>query len=815
MNIIYFIELYYIMSVQTVNTLIDANPDFATLSQKIRLLKGGEVMSQSDYFHDDYAYNAVKLFDKSLETFWHCNVKDGKNYNLSDKENHAFKQDPYVRSSPFVSVYQGGGTAVTKYSTPVEGGSVAGSWAQITFPKQAFPGDMYIQIRKNNYNTNAQREMIKKVTFCCSDNDQNTSDSLKVWKHLATYDFGTKYATKIEFKFKGIFGYEYFNIEINGKVFSSYTAKKTESSELIFVGGLESLKIVFVNQKSFRQTGGAIPPAIMFSRFSVNGKEMRDFIQHETRRENRRPVNGILKAADGYDLVAAFPGDAEKPMFMPIKLDSSLFKFDAKSSGTRTIRMIVEELYGGTKFNIASWKIMGTLGPVAVDTSNPGDPVTSFYKGSEGFTNAIIQPRQNIDNNVFNGIFTNTPDITGMSLTNEAFNTIKPIKKIENKLVKPDNQINKGIKKRFNSKMKNRYVKEGFIGASDTTATEGIPSDVISMEKEVIRLINKFNDEYALYIHCNGLHLNDSSRSIKTTETGKGKCWPQNNFYRIIKKIVISFTVAANSASGTNSWEYLTFLGTKFGEQNGDGIVAEPFTKQFKNVFFSPPNSNGTGEYSITIENSYDANSELEEAEIGGALHGLHEFNGTITGVKFGFGSTKLELNKLRITFYDQRGGGTGGVDLINISAEGGSQDIIEDFKNVPGSATGRPSNVEIEIDTSDPGSNTLFYYNKGLDQLKATYEELTNMLSEMTTASITNKKNLDTYNADASTLSSGIKQFKEIRYNMDMKLRELYYLDGTNSANSKLSYGGTMLSGMLWTALTASVLYYTFYELD
>jgi len=151
------------MSVQTVNTLIDVNPDFGTLSQKTRLLKGGEVMSQSDYFHDDYAFNAVKLFDKKKATFWHCNVAGGKNYNLSDRENHAFKHDPYIKSNLYTSVYQGGGTPSTKYSTIIADGPViSGSWAQITFPRIAFPSDMYFQIRNNNYNVNAQREMIKK-----------------------------------------------------------------------------------------------------------------------------------------------------------------------------------------------------------------------------------------------------------------------------------------------------------------------------------------------------------------------------------------------------------------------------------------------------------------------------------------------------------------------------------------------------------------------------------------------------------------------------------------------------------------------------
>ena len=39
--------------------------------------------------------------------------------------------------------------------------------------------------------------------------------------------------------------------------------------------------------------------------------------------------------------------------------------------------------------------------------------------------------------------------------------------------------------------------------------------------------------------------------------------------------------------------------------------------------------------------------------------------------------------------------------------------------------------------------------------------------------------------------------------------------LDGTNSANSKLTYDGTMFSGILWSAVTASILYYTLFEME
>lgn len=832
MNIIYFIELYYIMAKNTVNTLIDANPDFGTLSQTIRLLKGGEVISQSDYFHQDYTFNAVKMFDKSLDTFWHCNVKGGKNMNLANKENEPFKQEPYIRANEFTSVYQGGGSTGTKFSTAITGGeSIAGSWAQITFPKVAYPGDMFIQIRKNNYNTNAQREMIKKVSFCCADADQDTPDEMKQWKLLGTYDFGTRYATKIEFAYKGVYGYEYFNIEINGKIFSSYVAKKAESVETIYIGGLDTLKIIFVNKKSFAQTGGAIPPAIMLTKFKINDKEMRDFIHHETRRSNRKPVNGVLRAAEGYDLVAAFPGDAEKPMFMPIKINSNEFKYQAQSSGTRTIRMIVQELYGGEKFNLASWSIMGTLGPIPRDTSNPGEPASSFL---EKFTNGNVTHRGIIDNSIFNGIFTNSPEISGMSLTNEGFKNIKSMKTIDNKpykkKVSPISQINKGVGKLSTQKLNKKYVKEGYSnnlveGFADDGA---VPDNVIDMEREVVRLLNKFNEQYAKYVHCNGLHLSDDKRSVKKSEDGEGKCWPKKDYYRLIQKIVVRMKVAKNVNSGTNQFQAFTFLGKREDDESGGtDAIAEPFsTGWVKDVTFSPASDTGNngepfdGVYTLTIENQIDDQTgELENSEIGGALHGLHEFSGQITGVRFSFGTSKLELNELQVTLYDQRSSsGEASYDLLNLKAaneNGGDANpslVLEAFKDIEDSATGAASNTSFDV-----AGNTLMFYRSGLDELKATTTKLGDTLDNMVLQanSLTNVKTLNEYNSDAQTLSNAIKQFKEIRYNMDMKLRELYYLDGTNSANAQLTYGGTMMSGMLWTALTASVLYYTFYEMD
>ena len=811
-----------------INTLIDANPDFKDLSETTRLLKGGEVISQSDFFHQDFAFNAVKMFDKSLDTFWHCQVKNGKNKNLSDGENYKYTQDPYVLANSYTSVYQGGGSASTKYLTPVLGGeAISGSWCQITFPAPAFPSDMSIQVRKNNYNTTSQREIPKKVSIVCSDDDQDVPDNLKTWKFLATYDYGTTYTTKIDFAFSGIYGFEYFNIIINGKTFSSYTAKKIEQQETIYISGLDTLKIEFVNKKSFPQTAGSQKPGILLSKFNVNGKEMRDFIQHETRRERAKPVNGMLRWGAGYDLVAAFPGDADSAMYKPLPMPGQDHKYDAATKGCRTIRLIVQELYGGTKFNIAKWNILGTLGQV------PGIPQSggsSYFAGPiepQGFTNML----PTIDNSIFNGIYTNSPDIKGIPLSNMITNTenfnndglnlfenFANKKTPKNKKVSPPSQINSAIKRRHKQRPSGKYVREGFTESNEGSPNTDVTTaqDAITMEKNIVSYINQFNAEYAKYIHCNGLHLADDKRSIKkTAEDTEGKCWPKTDFHRLITKIVIKMNVAENTNSGTNQFQSFTFLGIKEGDESaGEVAIAENFTKEVDGVIFSPKSAEHSGEHIITLKNEYDENTgELENADEGGGLHGLHEFSGKITGMRFSFGTSKLELNALQVVFYDQRGIGenVASYNFINKKAEGDSSQVIPEFKDT-GSATGAASSVAFDIQ-----GNHLSFYKNGLVALTSISTTLQNELNNLIRArnSITKTKNLEEYNADATLLSTNIKEFKKIRDRMDMQLRELYYLDGTNSANSHLTYTGTMMTGMLWTALTASILYYTFYELD
>lgn len=707
------------MSVVKVNSLIDSNPDLKTRSKHIRLLKGGEVISQSDFLHQYPNWNAVKLFDKRLHTFWHSQRQGARNKNNEGDESYPYLTHPYMPTNTYTSIYQGGGSPQTIHSTPIlNGASIAGSWAQITFPETAYPTEMSIQVRKNNYNVVSQREIPKKISLVVSNDDQNIADEQKTWTHLATYDFGTEYATKIEFNFKGVFGTEYFTIEINGKIYSSYVASKTESNEIIYIAGLDTLKITFLNQKSFSSAPSAPKASILFSRFTVNGKEMRDFFKHDTRRSRLTPKQGAFTHQGGYDLVAAFPGDANKPMYKPIKLSSSNHKYDVGNSGCRSIRMIVEELYGGEKFNIATWYIGGNIGTQS--GINEGFSITN----ANAFTN-----RDEIQKTLFNGIYTNAPEISGIQLSN---------------IIEPRN-------------------KEGF-------ETEDSP---MALEKEIIELINKFNDEYYNYVHCNGLHLKDSERN-------RTKCIPENDYYRKLAKISFNFKMGPNSTDGSNGIQYMRFM-------NGDTVVGRPFVSQFTAVPFA---KNTT--HSIVIENVEDSNGNIIDQ-----LQGLGDYHGEITHLVIGIQNTKFVPSTFVVKFTDQRG-------HVHTFINATKGDFVTDDNQAA------PKDTALTVT-----GNTIKYYNNGLNKLNTVIANLDTKLESLSNATVTDGKGLAQYKTDANVLSSQIKGFLQTRYEMDMKLRELYKLKGTTSASKELEYNGAMMSGMLWTALTATVLYYTFYEFD
>ena len=53
-----------------------------------------------------------------------------------------------------------------------------------------------------------------------------------------------------------------------------------------------------------------------------------------------------------------------------------------------------------------------------------------------------------------------------------------------------------------------------------------------------------------------------------------------------------------------------------------------------------------------------------------------------------------------------------------------------------------------------------------------------------------------------------------KLRAELDQKLQELYYTNNSLSSEHKVSYDTTMYTGILWTILATSVLYYVFVKL-
>ena len=754
----------------TMSNSIKATPDPSLKSQQKLLLKHGETVTQSDYHSNSVEYNAVKMFNNDMQSVWACNRKNLDNISSVDKVNRPFNTNPYKKVSTYVSQYQGGHATdiFRSFSTPtVNGHLFSGSWAQVTYPYAFYPGTMTIQVMQGVYNTERQRQVPKCVVFCVSEDDYNVDDVDKRWELLAEYDFRDKYATIIEFKYKGVYGKEYFSLTINDQLYSSYNCTTTEKSERIAVGGLDSVKIVFINKKDFASYGPLSKPGIVFTEFRVNGKPMQDNIVHETRNEKNAPVNGTLYAPGGYDLKAGFPGDADTPCFRPILCSSNkhlLYK------PVRSIRMIIKELYGGEYFNIARWEINGD--PIARGPNQTFDRPVSLLL--EGFTNKQIISRPKVDNSIYNGLYTSTPQIQGVSL--RAPLTIK-----------------EGFAVNSSEEDKNALFGDGGLGAANGP---------MEIEKDIVKALKEFNEAYYYYIHCNGLHLNETDRSIKSTKNPQGKCDPSVNYHRQIKKIIVKFKTGPTTNSGTNKFKSMQLIGVPDGE-SGVRPLGEPFTDVAKLVCAI------NTEYSYEYENEIDQNGDIIDN-----LGGLGAYKGTVTGLRMIFETSRLEFVKLKVTIFDSRGGTDPSnpdvpVAKYTLMNYDGAGFPIEETETEDDSGN-RNSSVDV------PG-RTLYFYTDGFQTVNAKGSVLRTKLQELMTASssITKKQTLDEYR-NAHTAQEGlIERFKELRYELDAKMREIYKLKGTNAANAELSYNGTMFSGMLWTALTASILYYTFFEMD
>lgn len=750
----------------TMANSIQATPDPNLKSKDILLLKHGETVTQSDHHSNNPGYNAVKMFNKSLTSFWACNRKGLPNISPIDKVNRSFQTNPYKKVSTFASQYQGGHPTdiFRTFSTPtINGEMFSGSWAQITYPYAFYPGTMSIQVAEGVYTTERQREVPKCIAICASVDDYNVDDVDKKWELLAEYDFGDKYATIVEMSYKGVYGKEYFALYINGSLYSSYNCTLQEKHERIAVGGLDELKIIFINKKDFATYGPLSKPGIILTNFRVNGKEMRDNIVHETRIDTNNPENGTLHAPGGYDLQAGFPGDAETPAFMPIILPTSkhlLYK------PIRTLRLVVKELYGGEYFNIALWKINGS--PIGRGPAAPNRPVRLI--GMEGFTGKQISDRPVIDNSIYNGLFTSTPQIAGVSLR-------KPLT----------------IKEGFNNPVEENQD-EAYKGPL------GGANGPMEIEREIVTALKEFNEAYAAYIHCNGLHLTESDRSIKSASNPNGKCDPKVNYHRQIKKLIFYFRTGPNTNSGTNKFKTIQLLGQPDGEE-GIRPLGEPFSDVDSMTF------NVSTDYTFEYENELDENGDIIDK-----LGGLGAYKGTVTGIRLIFETSRLEFTKLKVTIFDSRGGTdptnpdipVAMYTLMNYDAAGGP---IPETEQTDGTGN---RNTAVDV-----AGRTLYFYTDGFNNVESKANVLSSKLQALLSSDVTKKQTLNEYNAAHQAQSGLIERFKELRYELDMKMREIYKLKGTNAANAELSYNGTLFSGMLWTALTASILYYTFFEMD
>ena len=315
---------------ETIGNTIIVTPDFDKASRFTRILKNGEIVSQSDTMNSSSAFNAVKLFNNDIvNSAWFCNIKGGKSINEANRENIPFKQDPYIQVSPYHSNYQGGNPEDTSryYTTVTDSGSFPGSWAQITFKDNIELGNCTIQVLQQNYNQASQREVPKRVLLCGSQDGANVSDTQTRWDLIADYDFGTKYCTTIEFEYYGHYGKEFFTLEINGALYSTYKCMKGPANAKkvsIPISGLETCRIQFLNKRDFSLK---TDPYIKITYFTVRtGDEepinLRDMWVHETYNYGNpaadppvaasntqwNPIDGKFKWEDGYKLMASVPG---------------------------------------------------------------------------------------------------------------------------------------------------------------------------------------------------------------------------------------------------------------------------------------------------------------------------------------------------------------------------------------------------------------------------------------------------------------------------------------------------------------------------
>jgi hypothetical protein len=698
------------------------------ISREKNNLVSGQTVSQSDFLNSDSRHNAVKLFDKNINTSWKSQIKGGT-YLDDINRRQKFKRNLYSKISTYHSIYSTPEIDKTNDSTYSltklnNDKGIHGSWAQVTYSRPLIAGSMYIQMEDRGDSYIEQMQTVKKLSIVASNQGDEIPDRDKKFDLITEIDYDKKYAQKFSFKVSSKSGgisklgkttIESFNVIANGQILETIKCipgREVERTYYLSSVGLEDKGIIidYLNASDFKNiTNFSGIPGLHFSEFTLNDKPVLSYFKHG-RNSNKDPIDGSFTKGGPYELQITSASNKLHKEKLPIPYNN----FIIKEKPYVTYRLIIQELYGGKNFRINDWGITGKN----VNIKNP----------DEGFYNRKTSEKQISNARILNSIYTNTPKIAGVSLI------------------------------------------EGYQGTSE----------LMDREESIIDLVNRFNEEYATYIRCNGLHLKDSERQ---------NCVPSVNFYRLPRIIKIEFTVAQNLNSGSNAWNSFSFIGIPDGSTtNQPQIIGTPFNYTSGMTFESGSNH--------TIQLEYNQNNNKNE------LNGLEQFAGEFTGMELSFGDSKLEFFSFKVTIIDNRGKPYTFIDSVsNQLGQLISGNNWDDNRNDITAITG----------------NSIHFYNNGLDQITSLHSQLRTELDSMTsyTSELNNAINLSSYESNHNSLKNSIKDFKELRYDLDTKLREIYMIEGSTSGLKKLQYDGTMFSGALWTVLATTILYYTLYELD
>jgi hypothetical protein len=90
----------------------------------------------------------------------------------------------------------------------------------------------------------------------------------------------------------------------------------------------------------------------------------------------------------------------------------------------------------------------------------------------------------------------------------------------------------------------------------------------------------------------------------------------------------------------------------------------------------------------------------------------------------------------------------------------------------------------------------------------------LINLQNVITSMNVNDKMTKAQYDASLNSLIAKHQNLLAFRRNLDDKMQILYNVDNENYTDNKLKYDATVYSGIIWTVLASSIVYYMFTKL-